>query len=142
MPVFRIDEGKLLSEPCAASPITLTAVNMVVLIEPNLRLFVDIEGTQLVPDGPKMREKPTLILIHGGPGPDHSAYRGVFFSLEAQQCLQATDNGIQICREWAIAEPEVGVGFIIATQTVLNSFSRVEESKWELTKPLWVGIQK
>ena len=51
---------------------------MRIQIEPNLRLFVDIEGTQLVPDGPHMREKPTLILIHGGPGLDHSGYRPHF----------------------------------------------------------------
>ena len=27
-----------------------------------------VEGEKLVPDGPRMREKPTLILLHGGPG--------------------------------------------------------------------------
>ena len=33
-----------------------------------VRLFFDVEGTGLVPDGPAMREKPTLLLLHGGPG--------------------------------------------------------------------------
>lgn len=33
-----------------------------------IRLFFDVEGAKLVPDGPVMREKPTLILLHGGPG--------------------------------------------------------------------------
>ena len=46
-----------------------------------VRLFVDIEGTSLVPDGPDMREKPTLILLHGGPGADHSIYKPGFSSL-------------------------------------------------------------
>jgi len=44
-------------------------------IEPGIRLFVDVEGACLVPDGPRMREKPTLLLLHGGPGMDHSAYK-------------------------------------------------------------------
>ena len=37
-----------------------------------VRLFFDVEGAKLVPDGPSMREKPTLLLLHGGPGFDHS----------------------------------------------------------------------
>jgi proline iminopeptidase len=32
------------------------------------RLFFDVEGSGLVPDGPRMRTKPALILLHGGPG--------------------------------------------------------------------------
>jgi pimeloyl-ACP methyl ester carboxylesterase len=39
------------------------------------RLFVDIEGLGLVPDGPTMRARPTLILLHGGPGFDHSGFK-------------------------------------------------------------------
>ncbi|MEO0865344.1 MAG: alpha/beta hydrolase, partial [Pseudomonadota bacterium] len=37
-----------------------------------VRLFVDIEGAGLVPDGPFMRQKHTIIALHGGPGADHS----------------------------------------------------------------------
>src|SRR5262245_11265120 len=40
-----------------------------------VRLFFDVEGASLVPDGPSMREKPTLVLLHGGPGFDHSIYK-------------------------------------------------------------------
>lgn len=40
-----------------------------------VHLYVDIEGAGLVPDGPIMREKPTLIALHGGPGADHSIYK-------------------------------------------------------------------
>jgi len=29
-----------------------------------VRLFFDVEGAKLVPDGPAMREKPTLLLLH------------------------------------------------------------------------------
>jgi proline iminopeptidase len=42
------------------------------------RLFFDVEGTGLVPEGPRMREKPTLLLLHGGPGFDHTLYRPAF----------------------------------------------------------------
>jgi pimeloyl-ACP methyl ester carboxylesterase len=45
------------------------------------RLYVDIEGAGLVADGTSMREKPTLILLHGGPGADHSLYKPAFSAL-------------------------------------------------------------
>ncbi len=47
-------------------------------IEPGVRLFVDIEGPGLVPEGPRLREKPTLVLLHGGPGYDHSGFKPFF----------------------------------------------------------------
>ena len=47
-------------------------------IAPHLRLFVDIEGPALVPDGPLLLEKPTLVLLHGGPGYDHSGFKPSF----------------------------------------------------------------
>jgi len=50
-------------------------------IEPGVRLFVDIEGPGLVPDGPTMREQPTLVLLHGGPGYDHSGFKPLFSRL-------------------------------------------------------------
>ena len=46
-----------------------------------VRLFFDVEGAKLVPDGPAMREKPTLILLHGGPGFDHSSYKPAYSAL-------------------------------------------------------------
>jgi proline iminopeptidase len=46
-----------------------------------VRLFVDIEGPGLVPDGAAMRERPTLICMHGGPGFDHSAFKPAFSQL-------------------------------------------------------------
>lgn len=54
---------------------------MRVTIEPGVRLFVDVEGPGLVPDGPRMREKPTLILMHGGPGYDHASFKPFFSRL-------------------------------------------------------------
>jgi pimeloyl-ACP methyl ester carboxylesterase len=38
----------------------------------DVKLFFDAEGAKMVPDGPEMRERPTLLLLHGGPGFDHS----------------------------------------------------------------------
>jgi pimeloyl-ACP methyl ester carboxylesterase len=46
-----------------------------------VRLFFDVEGAKLVPDGPRMREKPTLLLLHGGPGFDHSIYKPAYSAL-------------------------------------------------------------
>jgi pimeloyl-ACP methyl ester carboxylesterase len=45
------------------------------------RLFFDVEGAKLVPDGPAMRERPTLLLLHGGPGFDHSSFKPNFSPL-------------------------------------------------------------
>jgi proline iminopeptidase len=41
-------------------------------------IFFDVVGSKLTPDGPRMREKPTLLVLHGGPGFDHSGLRGDF----------------------------------------------------------------
>ncbi|MEP6740527.1 MAG: alpha/beta hydrolase [Caldimonas sp.] len=54
---------------------------MRITIAPDVRLFVDIEGPALVPDGPLLREKPTLVLLHGGPGYDHSGFKPAFSRL-------------------------------------------------------------
>jgi proline iminopeptidase len=51
---------------------------MRVEIEPGVRLYFDCEGVGLEPDGPAMREKPTLLLLHGGPGFDHSLFKPWF----------------------------------------------------------------
>jgi pimeloyl-ACP methyl ester carboxylesterase len=45
------------------------------------KLYVDVEGAGLVPDGPRMRERPTLLLLHGGPGFDHTMYKPAFSGL-------------------------------------------------------------
>lgn len=38
-------------------------------------IYFDVEGSGLVPDGPRMREKPVAFVIHGGPGADHSSFK-------------------------------------------------------------------
>jgi proline iminopeptidase len=47
----------------------------------NIRLFFDIEGSKLRPEGPAMREVPTVLLLHGGPGFDHSGFKPDFAQL-------------------------------------------------------------
>jgi proline-specific peptidase len=42
------------------------------------RLFFDVLGEKLALDGPRVREKPTLIVMHGGPGFDHMSMRPDF----------------------------------------------------------------
>ena len=39
------------------------------------RIHFEVDGARLVPDGPTMRERPTMILLHGGPGFDHNSLR-------------------------------------------------------------------
>jgi proline iminopeptidase len=46
-----------------------------------VRLFFDVEGAKFAPDGPIMRERPTLLMLHGGPGADHSIYRPAYSAL-------------------------------------------------------------
>jgi pimeloyl-ACP methyl ester carboxylesterase len=46
-----------------------------------VRLFFDVEGAKFAPDGPDMREKPVLLMLHGGPGADHSIYRPAYSAL-------------------------------------------------------------
>jgi pimeloyl-ACP methyl ester carboxylesterase len=46
------------------------------------RLWFDVEGAKLVPDGREMRERPTVVLLHGGPGSfDHWYFKPDFARL-------------------------------------------------------------
>lgn len=45
-------------------------------------LWFDVDGAALVPDGATMRERPTIVLLHGGPGGyDHSYFKPDFAPL-------------------------------------------------------------
>jgi proline iminopeptidase len=46
-----------------------------------VRLFFETEGTKLRLTESSMQEVPTIILLHGGPGVDHSIYRPAFSAL-------------------------------------------------------------
>src|SRR5258706_1775195 len=39
------------------------------------RIWFDVEGAGLVPDVRRMRRRSTLVLLHGGPGFDHSYFK-------------------------------------------------------------------
>ena len=47
----------------------------------DVRLYFDVIGAGLVPDGPAMRERPVLVCLHGGPGFDHSSLKPVLSPL-------------------------------------------------------------
>lgn len=41
----------------------------------DVRLYVDVSGPALVPEMQEMRERPTIVTVHGGPGLDHSVMK-------------------------------------------------------------------
>jgi proline iminopeptidase len=45
------------------------------------RIYFDIDGAGLVPDGPRMRERPAGFVIHGGPGGDHTGFKPAMSAL-------------------------------------------------------------
>lgn len=56
------------------------------------RIYFDVEGVGLVPDGPVMRQKPVCFILHGGPGGDHSCYKNVLTPLTEYMQLVYIDN--------------------------------------------------
>jgi proline iminopeptidase len=44
-------------------------------------IYFDVDGAGLAAGGDAMREKPAAFVIHGGPGSDHSGFRGPFAPL-------------------------------------------------------------
>ena len=58
------------------------------------RIWFDIDGAGLVPDGPRMRQRPTLVLLHGGPGFDHSSFKPAHGELvDAAQLVYVDHRG-------------------------------------------------
>lgn len=45
------------------------------------RIYFDVDGEGLAPDGAVMREKPTVVMVHGGPGADHTVSKPYFSQL-------------------------------------------------------------
>jgi proline iminopeptidase len=57
-------------------------------------IFFDVEGAGLVPDGPRMRERPTAFVVHGGPGSDHSGFKPGWSALaDAMQLVYFDHRG-------------------------------------------------
>jgi proline-specific peptidase len=45
------------------------------------RLYFVVDGEGLTPEGAAMRQKPTVVMVHGGPGGDHSVAKPFFSQL-------------------------------------------------------------
>jgi proline iminopeptidase len=58
----------------------------------NTRIYFDVEGQGLVPEGSAMRERPVAMVIHGGPGGDHSGFKPSFTPLTAGMQLIYFDH--------------------------------------------------
>jgi pimeloyl-ACP methyl ester carboxylesterase len=59
-----------------------------------VRLFFDVAGEKLVPDGVRMQERPTMLMLHGGPGFDHSMFKPAFAPLaEIAQLIYLDHRG-------------------------------------------------
>jgi len=55
-------------------------------------IYFDVEGMGLVPDGPRMRERPVAFVLHGGPGSDHSGFKPGFSPLAERMQLVYIDH--------------------------------------------------
>ncbi len=45
------------------------------------KLYFDADGESLTPDGQSMKEKPIVVMVHGGPGADHTISKPYFSQL-------------------------------------------------------------
>lgn len=74
------------------------------------RLFFDTVGSKLAPDPDRMREKPTFIVLHGGPGFDHAGLRpdfDVFSDIAQVVYLDHRGNGRSVPSDqatWTLAQ--------------------------------------
>jgi proline iminopeptidase len=78
----------------------------------DIRLWFDVLNPGLVPDGPVMREKPVLLALHGGPGFDHTDFKGlieplcdfaqiVLYDHRAQGRSDDCDTSLWNLEQWA-----------------------------------------
>ena len=57
-------------------------------------IYFDVEGAALVPDGSSMREKPVALVLHGGPGGDHTGFKpGMSTLAEHMQLIYIDHRG-------------------------------------------------
>ena len=55
-------------------------------------IYFDVNGAGLVPDGPRMVEKPVAFVIHGGPGGEHSGFKPALDPLTERMQLVYFDH--------------------------------------------------
>jgi pimeloyl-ACP methyl ester carboxylesterase len=69
------------------------------------RLWFDVDGPALVPDGSEMRQRPTVVLVHGGPGGfDHSYFKPDFGRLAEHAQVIYLDLRGHGRSDWGAAE--------------------------------------
>ena len=60
----------------------------------DVTLFVDVDGAGWVPAGDHLVPRPTLVLLHGGPGADHSLFKPEFDTItDAAQVVYLDQRG-------------------------------------------------
>ncbi len=47
------------------------------------KIYFDVEGAELVPEGDSWRKKPVCFVIHGGPGGEHIGFKPFLTQLSA-----------------------------------------------------------
>jgi proline iminopeptidase len=86
------------------------------------RLWFDVEGPALVPHGPEMRQRPTVVLLHGGPGSyDHSYFKPDFARLGREAQVVYLDLRGHGRSAWG--HPDVGSGLHVTTTRTLSPYS-------------------
>lgn len=55
-------------------------------------IYFDVDGLGLVPDDNRMRQRPTALLVHGGPGIDHSSLKARYAALAQRMQLVFFDH--------------------------------------------------
>ncbi|HEY1703389.1 MAG TPA: alpha/beta hydrolase [Trebonia sp.] len=59
-----------------------------------VKLYFDVEGCSLAAQGKAMVQRPVLVLLHGGPGADHSFFKPEFSALaDAAQVIYLDQRG-------------------------------------------------
>ncbi len=56
------------------------------------KIYFDVEGAELVPDGEQMKEHPVAFVLHGGPGVDHTGYKPALSPLTEEMQLIYVDH--------------------------------------------------
>jgi len=100
-----------------------------------VRLYVDVTGFGLVPVNGKMVKRPTLLLLHGGPGLDHATYKlGLHEMSDVAQVIVYDHRGHgrsdrRSPEEWNLdtwADDVVRLCDALYTQSAGNTFEMVE----------------
>lgn len=89
-----------------------------------MRLFGDVDGTSHRPEGNRLKKHPTLVLLHGGPGHDHSAFKPEFQRLARDMQIVFVDHRGMV---EAIAPP-IGMRAIAEAIGANATLARIEDA--------------